>query len=112
MFRWLTSVVIVVGLALAVVGCASSTSPSATVSSISVTGSTPAVGATSQFTVTAKMSDGTTQDVTSLATWQSSNTAVATVASGTRVVTGVAPSVSTITNSASCKRITGPEFML
>jgi hypothetical protein len=53
-----------------------------------VTGTAPAPGSTSQFTATAKLSDGTTQTVTSQAAWSSSNTAVATVAS-TGMVTGV-----------------------
>jgi Bacterial Ig-like domain (group 2) len=53
-----------------------------------VTGTAPAPGATSQFTATAIMSDGTTQDVTSQATWTSSNAADATVSS-TGLVTGV-----------------------
>ena len=48
-------------------------------SSLAVTGAIPAVGQTSQLTATLKLSDGTTRDVTGLATWQSSNAAVATV---------------------------------
>jgi len=63
---------------------------SATVaSSLSVNGTAPVVGGTSQFKATATMADGSTQDVTSQATWQSSDTAVATVSSA-GVVTGVA----------------------
>jgi uncharacterized protein YjdB len=52
----------------------------------------PSVSAspTSQFKATATMSDGTTQDVTSLAVWSSSNTADATV-SVAGVVTAIAP---------------------
>jgi uncharacterized protein YjdB len=42
-------------------------------------GTPPALGETAQFTATATLSNGTTQDVTSQATWQSSNAAVATV---------------------------------
>src|SRR5262245_53936586 len=37
--------------------------------------------ATMQLTATARMSDGSTRDVTPLATWQSSNTSIATVSS-------------------------------
>ena len=62
--------------------------PARTVSSIVITGTAPAVGATSQFTATATLSDGTTQNVTTQAAWQSSNPAVVTV-SGSGVVTGV-----------------------
>jgi len=57
--------------------------------SISVTGSAPVVGATSQLAAAAVLSDGTTQDVTSVATWQSSDTSLATVSS-TGLVTGIA----------------------
>jgi hypothetical protein len=64
--------------------------PSAsTVTSVTVTGTPPAVGGTSQFTATAALSNGTTQDVTSQAVWDSSNPSVATVVAGR--VTGVAP---------------------
>ena len=64
----LSSFLLVVGLAVFAVGCNSATSPSATVSSVAVTGSAPTVGGTSQFTATATMADGTTQDVTAKAT--------------------------------------------
>jgi Carboxypeptidase regulatory-like domain/Bacterial Ig-like domain (group 2)/Putative binding domain, N-terminal len=66
------------------------TTPSPTVTSVAVTGQTPNVGLTSQFTSTATLSNGTTQNVTSQATWQSSNAAIATV-SNAGVVTAVAP---------------------
>jgi hypothetical protein len=55
--------------------------PTATVNSVTVSGSSPAVGEATQFTATAALSNGTTQDVTAQAAWQSSNTAVATVSS-------------------------------
>ena len=55
------------------------TTPTATVSSIAVAGTAPNVGLTAQLTATATMSNGTTQNVTSQATWQSSNNAVVTV---------------------------------
>ena len=55
--------------------------PTATVSSIAVSGNSPALGDTSQFTATATLSTGSTQDVTAQATWQSSDAAVATVSS-------------------------------
>jgi hypothetical protein len=54
-------------------------SPAPAVSSISVSGATPEVGQTAQFTATATLSDGTTQAITSEATWQSSNPSVITV---------------------------------
>jgi Bacterial Ig-like domain (group 2) len=64
------------------------TSPAITLSvtapvltSISVTPSNPSIiiGGVLQFTATGIFSDGTTQDLTSTATWTSSNTAVATI---------------------------------
>jgi hypothetical protein len=64
--------------------------PSPSVTSVAVTGQAPNVGLTSQFTSTATLSNGTTQNVTSQATWQSSNAAIATV-SNAGVVTAVAP---------------------
>jgi len=66
------------------------TTPTPTVSSIAVAGTAPNVGLTAQFTATATMSNGTTQNVTSQATWQSSNAAIATV-NAAGIVTGVAP---------------------
>jgi uncharacterized protein YjdB len=46
-----------------------------------VTGTTPEKEGTGQFTATATLSDGTKQDVTLTAAWQSSNTLVAIVSS-------------------------------
>jgi ABC-type glycerol-3-phosphate transport system substrate-binding protein len=94
MTRQLTTLGLALAFALALTGC-SSTTPSATVSSVVVTGTTVGVGLTVQFTATATMSDGTTQNVTSAAAWQSSNPAVATVALG--LVTGVTDGQTTIT---------------
>jgi hypothetical protein len=72
------------GLAV-LVGCGSSSpsNPTPTLSSFTITGnaSVPAVGQTSQLTATATLSSGSAQNVTTEATWQSSNTAVATVSS-------------------------------
>ncbi len=67
---------------------------SATATGIVVTGFPPSAGATSRFTATVAYSDGSTRDVTSLATWTSSNSAVATVAAG--LVTGIASGAVTI----------------
>ena len=52
-----------------------------TVTSIAVTpaNSTIAAGMTQQFTATGTLSNGTTQDVTSLVAWSSSNTGIATI---------------------------------
>ncbi len=75
------AVVAVVALGAVFVACGSSpTSP--TTSSLVVTGTVPAVGQTSQLTAKVTLSNGTTQDVTTQATWSSSDTAVATVTSG------------------------------
>ena len=50
-----------------------------TVASIAVSGTAPTVGSTSQLTATATLSNGSTEAVTTQATWQSSNAAVLTV---------------------------------
>ena len=83
---WIVVTVVVAGLAI---GCSNSSTSPSTVSSVTVTGAAPAVGAAVQFTATAALSDGTTQDVTSLAAWQSSDPSAATVSS-TGVVTAMA----------------------
>jgi hypothetical protein len=70
----------------------SPTSPSSpTISSLSIAGTVQftATGQTGQLTATATWSDGTTQNVSSLASWQSSNASLATV-SATGLVTVVA----------------------
>ena len=69
----------------------------ATVSSLSITPTNPSirVGATQAFGATGTLSDGTTQDVTSTATWSSSDTTVATITSG-GVATGIAAGTATI----------------
>jgi hypothetical protein len=96
---WMRSLVLflpvaVAGLSLS--ACNSSTPASATtITGIAVSGSTPAIGSTSQFTATVTFSNNTTQDVTSTATWVSYNTAVATVSS-TGVVTAVAVGTSVL----------------
>ncbi|MEI6287572.1 MAG: Ig-like domain-containing protein [Bacillota bacterium] len=55
------------------------------------------VGATQQFSATANYADGTSANVTSSATWNSSNTAVATVTSGGGLATGVTGGPASIT---------------
>jgi hypothetical protein len=76
---------VAVAIALALLaGCSSTKSPAAptvTVSSIAVTGNglSAAAGQNVTLVATATFSDGTTLNVTTQATWGSSNTAVATV---------------------------------
>jgi len=70
--------------------------PAPTVNALTVTGSAPLVGATSQFTATAAFSNGTTQNVTSQASWRSSNPSVASV-NGSGVVSGLAAGTADVT---------------
>jgi uncharacterized protein YjdB len=49
-----------------------------------------AAGTMQQYTATATLTDGTTQDVTTLAAWTSSNNSIATIGSGTGLATGIA----------------------
>jgi len=104
-----TILAILCGAALAAaVGCGSSTSPT-TVSSVTVTGAAPAIGATSQFTATAAMSDGTTQDVTSQSTWTTSNAGVATVTTA-GVVSGIA--AGSVTVGATYQSVSGTDAIV
>jgi len=79
---------LIVGVAVFTAACGSTTSPSS-LTSITVAGTAPAIGSTTQFVATGTLSDGTTQDVTTTATWMSSDPSVATVSSSGSV-TGVA----------------------
>ena len=112
MFRTITGSVFAVALALCVGACGKDSATSAsTVSSLTVTGAVPSVGATSQFTATATLSSGSTQDVTSAATWSSSNDAAATVsASGlvTAAASGTAVISATYSNVVGSDSITVP----
>jgi uncharacterized protein YjdB len=92
--RSVTMLAFIICAALFVSACGSSTSPTAT-TSITVTGMPPTVGASSQLTATAMLSDGETEDITSTATWLSSNPSVATV-SASGVVTGVSAGTASI----------------
>jgi uncharacterized protein YjdB len=103
--RLVSSIALAAVLALFAMACGSSTSPS-TVSTVAITGTPPAVGATSQFLAIATLSDGTTLDVTSVSTWGSSNTAEAVVSS-TGLVTGVA--AGTVTVQATYQTVTGSD---
>lgn len=77
-------------IAIAGAACTSNpTLPSATVTSLSITGAPPVVGATAQFAASVVLaSTSVVEDVTTLVTWQSANTAIATV-SKNGLVTGV-----------------------
>jgi hypothetical protein len=94
---------LVIGLALNVSACGNSSSPTApsaapTVVSIAVTGglTLSASGQTSQLSANAAFSNGTTQSVTSLAAWQSSNTGVVNVSSS-GLLTAVGNGSATVT---------------
>jgi len=93
--RFIAVLILILGVSFAVTACGGSTSPTS-ITSITVTGVPPAAGASSQLIATAQLSDGTTQDVTSTATWASSDTGVATV-STTGLVTGVGAGATAIT---------------
>ena len=88
MIRRLSLLIVAVASVAALVACSNSTSPSATLQSIAISGTAPVKGASIQFTATALYSDGTTKDVTSAATWATSDATIATV-SATGLVTGV-----------------------
>jgi alpha-tubulin suppressor-like RCC1 family protein len=70
-----------------------------TLVSISVTpmSTVVVVGKTAQFSATGTFSDGSQQNITSLVTWSSSGTAIATIAAG-GLATGVKPGSVTITS--------------
>ena len=93
-FRIIAALTLLLGATLFTAACGSSTSPSS-LASIAVTGTAPAVGAVTQLTAAATLSDGTTEDVTSSATWLSSDPTVAIV-SATGAVTGVGPGTTSV----------------
>jgi hypothetical protein len=103
-----TVLAILCGAALLAGACSSSTSPTS-VTSVTVTGVAPAIGATAQFTATATMGDGTTQNVTSQATWTTSNAGIATV-SAAGVVTGVAGG--SVTVGATYQSVSGTDAIV
>jgi N-acetylneuraminic acid mutarotase len=82
-------------------GGGSSAPPPVTLQSVAVTPGAPmlSVGAQQQLAATGTYSDNTTKDLTAMATWTSSSSSVAKVASG--VVTGVSPGSATIVASYS-----------
>lgn len=79
-------------------GCSGTpTLPSATITTLSISGSPPAIGGTSQYSATVVMATSNiTENVTALATWDSSNTGIATV-SKTGIVTGIAAGSTNLT---------------
>jgi hypothetical protein len=92
--RMFTLLTLLLGATLLTAACGSSTSPSS-LASITITGVAPAAGGVTQLTATGVLSDGTTQDVTSSATWTSSDTTVVTVSS-TGAATGVAAGTASV----------------
>jgi hypothetical protein len=71
--------------------------PSATISTLSISGAAPGVGTSAQFSATeVPANSASTEDVTALATWSVADTTVATV-SKTGVVTGVKAGSTTLT---------------
>jgi hypothetical protein len=74
---------------------------SATLKSIAVTPATLsiAVDTSAQFTATGTYSDGSTQDVTSSVTWESSKDTVATIGASSGLATGAAAGTTSITAS-------------
>ncbi|HWR36091.1 MAG TPA: Ig-like domain-containing protein [Clostridia bacterium] len=73
-----------------------------TLQSIQITPNNPAIGvsATQQFTATGTFQDNSTQNISTLVTWSSSDTAIATISSS-GLATAVATGTSTITATAS-----------
>ena len=97
---------IVASVAVFAAACGQSTTTASTVTAVAVTGTTPTTGTTSQFKATATMGDGTTQDVTSSATWQSSNNAVVTVTQSGAVT---ALGLGTVTVQATYQNVGGAD---
>jgi uncharacterized protein YjdB len=96
----LLSHLLVVSLTASACSGSSTTTPTGTLASqlsVSLAGTGFLVpGQASQLTATETLSGGTTQDVTTMSAWQSSNSSVATVSS-TGLVTAVATGAATIT---------------
>jgi trimeric autotransporter adhesin len=84
-----------------IAGSAALTVTPATLSSIAVTPANPSIpdGTTQEFKATGTYTDGSTQDVTTVVSWSSSNLVVATI-NRTGLATGVGPGGSTIQASS------------
>jgi hypothetical protein len=94
------AVVVLLILSAACSGPTAPTLTTPTVSSLGISfpsGQTPAVGRAMQLTATARLSDGTTRDVTTQAAWRSTSGVAAVTAGG--VVTFVTDGCVTITAS-------------
>ena len=91
------SLAVLAGLGLFAAAC-SETKPSdvRVVTNVLVTGVAPVVGASMQYTATAVWSDGVQENVTTAATWQSSNQSILTVTAA-GMVTGVGPGSANVT---------------
>jgi hypothetical protein len=98
--------------ALACAGCGGGSS-AVTLSSIAVTPADPSVTAAAdeQFTATGTYSDGSTADLTTSATWSSSDEAVATIVSTSGLATAVAAGTATITATDSSGTVSGTTVM-
>ena len=85
-----------------------SSTPAPTLTSITVSTQAPSVaaGLTSQFTATGNYSNNTTQDLTATATWSSSNTSVATVATG-GLAKGLVANANPVTITATAGTVSG-----
>jgi len=95
---------------LACAGCGSNTTPPAVLTSIDVTPSMPsiALGSSQQFHATGTYSDGSTQDLTSSVTWNSTPIGIATVGS-TGMANGTHSGSTTI--AATAGRVSGSTML-
>ncbi len=107
MIRRFILLMIAAASASALVACSNSTSPSATLQSVSISGTAPVKGASVQFAAIATYSDGSTKDVTSTTTWGTSDATIATV-NATGLVTGVGDGTATITATYGTSSTTDP----
>jgi uncharacterized protein YjdB len=103
MIKVIPAVLVAFGLCIFAAACGSATAPS-TVSTVTVSGAAPAVGASAQYAAVANLSNGTTENVTTTATWTSSNPDIATV-SASGLVTAIAEG--TVSINATFDNITG-----
>ncbi len=111
-FRSALSLCLGLVISIALAGCGGGSSSSGgsggggtpTLSSISVSPASAslAISSTQSFTATGHYSDGTTKDLTSSASWSSSDSTVATISSG-GLATGVAAGTATVTATSGGK---------